>query len=182
VTRASAVRCLPRQPAALLAAALLAIASAAGCARPRDIMQPVPGALVRTYADSAADVFEAASWAIIDEGIGITQQDKKRGYVESDWVDARSLRVPIGADVPQTGSDRVVRFQLRIERTFGATRLVGEAVTRLTGQFGGRADDDMVPANHPARAVLERMFARVDERLRTERERREGERPPATPI
>jgi len=165
-----------RLAAALAAAALLA----AGCARPRDISQPLPGALVRTFPDSADAVFEAAAYAITDEGFDIVQQDRKRGYVESRWVGANALRVPIGSTVPQTGTDRVVRFQFRTERTFGATRLVGEAVTRLTGDYGGRADDDMVPANHPARAVLERMFGRVEERLRTERERREREGPDST--
>ena len=169
-----------RLAAGLAGAALLA----AGCARPRDISQPVPGALVRTFPDSADAVFEAAAYAITDEGFDVVQQDRKRGYVESRWVDANALRVPIGSTVPQSGTDRVVRFQFRTERTFGATRLVGEAVTRLTGGYGGRADDDMVPANHPARAVLERMFGRVEERLRAERERREreAERPAAPPV
>jgi hypothetical protein len=182
-SRRSARRAAARLALARLSAALLAgaLALGAGCARPRDISQPVPGALVRSYPDSADAVFEAAAYAITDEGFDIVQQDRRRSYVESRWVDANALRVPIGATVPQTGTDRVVRFQFRTERTFGATRLVGEAVTRLTGRYGGRADDDMVPANHPARAVLERMFERVDERLRTARERREREGPDSTP-
>jgi hypothetical protein len=160
-----------------LALALALLAAAAACARPRDIMQPVPGAMVRTYPDSARDVFDAASWALVDEAFTIVQQDRKRGYIETDWMDAHTLRIPVGAATIQMGSDRVVRFQFRTERTFGATRLVGEAVTRSIGDYGGRADDDMVPANHPARAVLERMYARVDERLTKERERREREGP-----
>lgn len=164
-------------PTALVGALALV---AAACARPRDIMQPVPGALVRTYPDSTRDVFDAASWALNDEAFPIVQQDRKRGYIESGWIDAHMLRVPLGAATIQMGSDRVVRFQFRTERTFGATRLIGEAVTRSIGDYGGRADDDMVPANHPARAVLERMYARVEERLTKARERREREGPDST--
>ena len=150
----------------------LALVSIWACARPRNILEPVQGALSRTYADSARYVFDAAAYAVTDEGIGIVQHDRKRQYIESDWVDVATLRVPIGADVPQFGSDRVVRFQLRTERILGATRLIGEAIVRQGGASGGRANDRMVPANHPARAVLLRMFARVDERLANERERR----------
>ena len=118
----------------------------------------------RVYPDSARAVFDAATYAVTDEGIGLALVDQEQQFLESNWVDVSALRhVPPASTETVQGGDRMVRFQFRTERTGGGTRLVGEALVRPTG--GGRYADQMAPASHPAREVLARMFEHVTERL-----------------
>jgi hypothetical protein len=167
-----------RAPRALLLALCLGVA--AGCARPRDILEPVEGALTYTFPDSARHVLDAASYAIVDEGVDIGLLDKKRSVVESEWVDIGALRASVSRE-GYVGPERVVLFRLRTRRVFGGTSLIGEAVYRPAG--GGRALEQMVPRDHAGREVLVRMFRRVEERLvesREKRAREARERPPTT--
>jgi len=169
-----------RAPRALLPLAL-ALAVAAGCARPRDILEPVEGALTYTFADSARFVLDAAAYAITDEGVDIGLLDRKRSVVESEWVDIGSVRATVSRE-GYMGADRVVLFRMRTRRVLGGTSLIGEAVYRPAG--GGRALEQMVPRDHAAREVLVRMFGRVEDRLRRDREKREREareQPTASP-
>jgi hypothetical protein len=173
-------RILPRRaPRALLA--VLCLGLAAGCSRPRDIMEPVEGALNYTFPDSSRYVFDAASYAIVDEGVDIGLIDKKRSVVESQWVDIGALRASVSRE-GYIGADRVVLFRLRTRRVLGGTTLIGEVVYRPAG--GGRALEQMVPRDHAGREVLVRMFKSVEDRLiegREKREREARERPPGTP-
>ena len=152
-----------------------------GCARPRDILEPVEGALTYNFPDSSRFVLDAASYAIIDEGVNIGLLDKKRSVVESEWVDIGALRASVSRE-GYIGPDRVVLFRLRTRRVFGGTSLIGEAVYRPAGV--GRAMEQMVPRDHAGREVLVRMFRRIEERLVEGRERRAREareRPPVAP-
>jgi hypothetical protein len=58
-----------------------------------------------------------------------------------------------------------VRFRFIARRTFGASRLYGE-VTYEPYPDAGRRGERAAAADNPARAVLARMMARIDERLR----------------
>ena len=164
-------RLAPRRAprAALVLALCLAVAA---CTRPRNILEPVEGALTYTFADSAPHVLDAASYAIIDEGVDIGLLDRKRSVVESEWVDIGSVRASVSRE-GYMGADRVVLFRLRTRRVLGGTSLIGDAVYRPAG--GGRALEQMVPRDHAGREVLARMFTRVEERLRRDREKRERE-------
>jgi hypothetical protein len=142
----------------------LALVSVSACARSRSIKAPVSGAVSRTYSDSAAYVFEVATYAVTDEGIGIMRTDPERQIVESDWVDVGSLRhVSPAAAEAVVGADRRVRFRFRAVPVAGGTQLIGEALIRPIG--GGEFADRMVPRNHPAREVLIRMLDNASERL-----------------
>jgi len=152
------------------------------CYRARDILEPVPGAMVAAFADSARDVIEAAAYAITDEGIPLRFYDRKGLYVQSEWIDLASVRTrrdPGG----YFGNERTVKFQFRARRVLGATELVGEAI-HLPAVGEGRANERMVPEGHPGREVLQRLFAAAARRLEAERAkeaeraRREAERPP----
>ena len=152
---------------ALAAVALLLLAAA--CARPRDIRQPVSGALAFTFPDSALRVIDAAIGAVTDEGVPLRFTDRKQMYVESDYVDIGSLRASTSREA-YSSNERLVKFQFRAEPTFGATRLTGEVIyLPLGGQ--SRAMERMVPEQHAGREVLQRMFVRVNQRLQRERER-----------
>jgi hypothetical protein len=160
------MKALPRTVA--LVAALAAVA----CATPRGITRPVEGADTRTYPDSAKYVYEAATYAITDEGIGLRQADTKAQLVESNWVDVSTLHhISPQAAAVLAGGDRRVRFQFRAVPAAGGTQLVGEALIRPTG--GGNYADEMAPPNHPAREVLSRMFDNVTERLDERRAKRQ---------
>ena len=143
----------------------------AGCARPRDILEPVEGALDFTFPDSARQVLDAAAYAITDEGIEIGMLDRKRNVIESEWIDIGAVRASVSRE-GYFGSDRVVLFRFRTRRVLGGTSLIGEVVYRPTG--AGKAQEQMVPRGHAGREVLTRMFSRVDERLRRNREKRAG--------
>jgi hypothetical protein len=156
-----------RAPRALLL--LLCTGLLAACARPRDILEPVEGALSYTFPDSSRQVLDAAAYAITDEGVDIGQLDRKRSVIESQWVDIGSVRASVSRE-GYIGSDRNVLFRFRTRRVLGGTSLIGEVVYRPSG--AGRASERMVPTDHAGREVLARMFVRVDERLRREREKR----------
>lgn len=151
-----------------------------GCARPRDLRQPVPGALEVTVPDSARDVLEAATLAITDEAMRVVLHDERRTYVESDFIDISLLKVREDW-LGYSKDDRLVKFQFRALPTFGGTRVVAEAVYRPTGVEGGRMMDRMVPPSHPGQEVLRRMLDRVDEHLRETRAERERARRAKTP-
>ena len=161
-----------RAPRALLLPAVLVLGLLAACSRPRDILEPVEGALNYTFPDSARHVLDASAYAITDEGIEIALMDRKRSVVESRWVDIGAVNASVSRE-GYIGADRVVMFRLRTRRVLGGTSLIGEAVYRPTG--GGRSLEQMVPREHAGREVLVRMFTRVDERLRRDREKRERE-------
>ena len=129
----------------------------------------MPGALEETFPDSAKYVLEAAAYAITDEGMSLVQYDKRRHYVETDFIDIGALRASTDRDA-YIGSDRLVKFQFRTVPTFGATRLIGEVIYRPAG--GGRAMEQMVPPQHAGREVLLRLYRRVEQRLEAEREKR----------
>lgn len=157
-----------RRPARTLLL-LLCAGLLAACARPRDILEPVEGALSFTFPDSARQVLDAAAYAITDEGVDIGLLDRKRSVIESQWVDIGALRASVSRE-GYVGNDRNVLFRFRTRRVLGGTSLVGEVVYRPTG--AGKAQERMVPTDHAGREVLARMFGRVDERLRRDREKR----------
>ena len=152
----------------------LVLGLAAACARPRDVLEPVEGALTFTFPDSARVVLDAAAYAVTDEGIDIGLLDRKRSVVESEWIDIGAVRASVSRE-SYMDSDRNVLFRLRTRRVLGGTSLIGEVVYRPAG--AGRAMEQMVPREHAGREVLVRMFTRVDERLKRDRERQRAAQP-----
>ena len=158
----------------LLALAIAAALAAVACVKPRDISQPVPGAVSHAFPDSARYVLEAVKRAMIDETIDIGLEDPQRGLVESRYEDVGSLRASTSRE-DYTQNERMVRFRFFVRTMLGGTNLVGEAVYRPTGT-GGRSMERMVPNDHAAREVLTRVYQRVAERLENERRQREQQR------
>ena len=153
------------------ALAVLALGAALGCVKPRDITQPVPGAVSHAFPDSAQYVTAALKQAMIDETIDIGLEDAQRGIVESRYEDVGSLRASTSRE-DYSENERMVRFRFFVQRMLGGTNVVGEAVYRPTGT-GGRSMERMVPPEHAAREVLTRIYERVEERLQNERRQRE---------
>ena len=162
------------RPRRILLVPLAAALAVAACVKPRDISQPVPGAVSHAFPDSARFVLEAVKQAMIDETIDIGLEDPQRGLVESRYEDVGSLRATTSRE-DYTENERMVRFRFFVQRMLGGTNLVGEVVYRPTGT-GGRAMERMVPSDHAAREVLTRVYQRVDERLQNERRQREQQR------
>jgi len=157
-----------------VAAALLL----AACVKPRDITQPVAGAVERSYPDSAQFVLAAVTRALVDETIDIGLEDRTKGLVESRYEDVGSLRSSISRE-GYTDAERMVRFRFFTQGMLGGTRLVGEAVYRPT-MTGGRAMERMVPPDHAAREVLARLYQRVDDQLQQDRAKRQAAQEGAT--
>lgn len=134
----------------------------AACSSPRNIRDPVEGAVVVTLPDSAAPILDATVAALNDEPIQIALIDRERGVVETDYIDLASVRLPVNVgNEPQ--ADRLVKFRFRTRNTFGATNLIAEAIRRPLS--GGAAMERMLPPSHPAHHVLQRVLRNVDERL-----------------
>ena len=143
---------------ALAAAAVTVI----GCASPRDIREPVEGAVVVTLPDSARWIYEATIDALNDEPIRIALTDRRAGLVETDYIDLSSVRLSVNMeDLPM--AERMVKFRFRTRTTFGATDLIAEVMGRRPG--GGAANERMLPPGHPSRQVLMRLIEGIRERL-----------------
>ena len=154
----------------LLLSSLLSALAIAACARPRNILEPVPGAYAATYPDSAKYVLEAVAYAISDFAVPIVQYDRKRQYIESGYIDVGNFPASVSRDA-YMGNERLVKFQFRTLPTFGATRLIGEVMYRPLGG-GSRAMEKMVPPDHVGREMLARLYKRIDERLENDRKER----------
>jgi hypothetical protein len=142
----------------MIAAVLMttaALGGVGGCVAPHSINQPIPGALDTMIADSTGVVLDAAIKAIRDRGISIRLEDRKSGVVESEFIDIGLLRNDVDPSVLNS-MERMIKFRFRAVPSFGATRLFSEAVYRL-GNTGGRLNERMIPAEHPARQVLNEM-------------------------
>ena len=162
VRRRNRIRARVRAVAALVA--LLA----AACATPRNIRQPVDGAVVVTFPDSARPIFDATIAALRDEPIRIVLSDLASGVIETEYIDITSVRTSVDMS-EEPMADRMVKFRFRTRTTLGATHLVAEAIRRPFS--GGAAMERMLPPDHPARQVLNRVIANVDERLVEQRQR-----------
>lgn len=132
------------------------------CVQARDIREPVEGAVVVTFPDSAGPIFDATVAALNDEPIRIVLTDRARGIIETDYVDLTALRLTVNMS-EEPLADRMVKFRFRTRTTFGATHLVGEAIRRPLS--GGAAMERMLPPSHAGRQVLNRVLASVAERL-----------------
>ena len=144
------------------------LVGAAACVQPRDIRDPVDGAVVVTFPDSARLIFDATVAALNDEPIRISLTDRARGVIETDYIDLTSVRLSVNmAEEPM--ADRMVKFRFRTRTTLGATHLVAEAIRRPLS--GGAAMERMLPPAHPAHQVLRRILGGVDERLASQRSR-----------
>lgn len=160
--------------------ALLVSIIAMGCVKARNIQQPVPGAIEVTLPDSVPHVIDAAETVITDEGIGIQLSDRKRGVVESSFIDIGQVRATTDRS-SYLPDERNVRFRFWTRPTFGGTRLSAEVVFyQFLGIDSGRAMEKMVPADHAGREVVTRMVAKIEARLRAQRDKRkeEGQRTP----
>ena len=153
-----------------LALAAVLVPLVAACARPRNILEPVPGAIEMTYPDSAKYVLEAVAWALTDYSVPIVQYDKERQYIESRYIDVANFPASITRE-GYMGNERLVKFQFRTLRTFGATRLIGEVIYHPPGGEA-RAMERMVPPEHVGREMLARLYHRVGERLTEDRAKR----------
>ncbi len=153
---------------AMFAVAALVTTTSLACVQPRDIRQPVDGAVVVTYPDSARPIFDATVAALNDEPIRIALTDRDKGVIETDYIDITSVRLSVNmAEEPM--ADRMVKFRFRTRTTLGATHLVAEAIRRPLS--GGAAMERMLPPTHPGHQVLRRILGRVDERLAEQRSR-----------
>ena len=152
---------------ALAAVALVALVAAA-CATPRNIRQPVDGAVAVTFPDSARPIFDATIAALRDEPIRIVLSDRASGVIETEYIDITSVRTSIDMS-EEPMADRMVKFRFRTRTTLGATQLIAEAIRRPFS--GGAAMERMLPPGHAARQVLNRVLANVDERLAAQRQR-----------
>ncbi len=163
---------------------LLTTVAAFGCVKARNIQQPVPEAIEVTLPDSVRYVIDAAESAITDEGIGIELSDRKRGLVESAFIDIGQVRAMADRSTYHP-DERNVRFRFWTRPTFGGTRLFAEVVfNQFLGTDGGRAMEKMVPSDHAGREVVTRMLAKIQLRLREQRDKRkiegQGTSPPAS--
>ena len=138
-----------------------------GCASPRNIREPVEGAVVVTLPDSARWIYDATIDALNDEPIRIALTDRGAGLIETAYIDLTSVRLPVNmADLPT--SERLVKFRFRTRTTFGATNLIAEVMGRRPG--GGAANERMLPPDHPSRVVLMRLIEGIRERLAERRD------------
>ena len=151
-----------------LAALVLVTAAAGACVQPRDIREPVDGAVVVTFPDSARPIFDATVAALNDEPIRIALTDRPRGVIETDYIDLTSVRLSVNMS-EEPMADRMVKFRFRTRTTLGATHLVAEAIRKPLS--GGAAMERMLPPTHPGHQVLRRVLTRVDERLTEQRSR-----------
>ena len=149
-----------------IVAVLLAVT--AGCVQPRDIREPVDGAVVVTFPDSARPIFDATVAALNDEPIRISLTDRAKGVIETDYIDLTSVRLSVNMAEEPT-ADRTVKFRFRTRTTLGATHLIAEAIRKPVS--GGAAMERMLPPTHPAHQVLRRILASVDQRLANQRSR-----------
>jgi hypothetical protein len=155
---------------------VLATLSTASCVSQRNIFAPMPGAVEVTVPDtSISDALDAATLAITDEGLTVSLVDREHGLVESEYVDITAVRTDIDPAFAG-GIERNVRFRFRAIPSFGAISVYGEAVYRL-GEVEGRANERMVPEEHPARPVLAEMLESITDRMAQAK----AEREPAPP-
>ena len=146
----------------------VAAAAAIACVQPRDIREPVEDAVVVTFPDSARLIFDATVAALNDEPIRILITDRAKGVIETDYIDLTSVRLSVNMS-EEPIADRTVKFRFRTRTTFGATRLIAEAIRKPLS--GGAAMERMLPPTHPGHQVLRRVLARVDDRLASQRSR-----------
>ena len=153
-----------------LAAACFALGAvgAVACVQPRDIREPVDGAVVVTFPDSARPIFDATIAALNDEPIRIVLSDRAKGVIETEYIDLTSVRLSVNMS-EEPMADRMVKFRFRTRTTLGATHLVAEAIRKPLS--GGAAMERMLPPTHPGHQVLRRILGHVDDRLATERSR-----------
>lgn len=153
-----------------LARACLALGAVAAiaCVQPRDIREPVDGAVVVTFPDSARPIFDATVDALNDEPIRIALTDRAKGVIETDYIDLTSVRLSVNMS-EEPMADRMVKFRFRTRTTLGATHLVAEAIRKPLS--GGAAMERMLPPTHPGHQVLRRILGRVDEQLAAGRSR-----------
>jgi len=160
-----------------LALLFAALATVGACVQPRNINEPIPGALEYTLPDSAGEVLRAVEASIVDEAIDIGLVDREKGLVESRYVDIGSVRATTSRE-GYSDDERNVRFRFFARPMLGGTTLYGEVVYRpvlggmSTGNPAGRGQERMVRADHAGREVLARIVARAEERLRVAREQR----------
>ena len=165
MTDRSSQRLIHRLPAAVI---LLVAAVGFGCVAPRDIREPVEGAVTVTFPDSARLIYNATIGALNDEPIRIVLSDRAKGVIETEYIDLLSVRLSVNMS-EEPLADRMVKFRFRTRQTLGATHLVAEAIRKPLS--GGAAMERMLPATHPGHQVLRRILARVDETLANERSR-----------
>ena len=71
-----------------------------------------------------------------------------------------------------TGPERVIKVTFHVRPTFGGSTVSAAAVYQPS-PVGGRATERMVPADHAARAVLQRMLEHIREDVDEARRARE---------
>lgn len=148
--------------------ALLAATAAIACVQPRDIREPVDGAVVVTFPDSARPIFDATIAALNDEPIRIVLSDRAKGVIETEYIDLTSVRLSVNMS-EEPMADRMVKFRFRTRNILGATNLIGEVIRRPLS--GGAAMERMLPPTHPGHQVLRRILSEVDQRLAAQRSR-----------
>ena len=169
---------MPQSSPRTLAFALVALATLGACVKPRNINEPIAGALEYTLPDSAGDVLRAVEASIVDEALDIGLVDREKGLVESRYTDIGSVRASTSRE-GYSDDERNVRFRFFARPMLGGTTLYGEVVYRPViggmasgNQQAGRGQERMVRADHAGREVLARIVARAEERLRLAREQR----------
>ena len=151
------------------AGAALAVAVAAACASGgvRPFFPPLPGALVDTLVADPADVITEVTVLVAAEGLAIRWNSPAEGYLETEWYDVVARR-PGGENSLQPENVIKLRFFSDPVRQ-GETRLVSEAVTRLTvdPSMPSRESEIIVPPGHPGEQILRRVIAGVRSRFGT---------------
>ncbi len=131
----------------------------------RPPFDPLPEALVDTLAAQPDMVIREVQTQVAEEGFGLDVYEVIDGYLETNWV-------TIVADENDTGElaphERVVRFRFWADGVPGLrTKLTSEVVHRRTldPSLPERLVEIMVPSDHNARKILERVLIAVREQF-----------------
>lgn len=143
--------------------AALAVGAWAACApgTARPPFRPLPQAVIDTLSAPPEVVIREVQARIADEGVRVRTFEVVDGFLETDWVTI----VPEengGADLKP--HERVVRFRFWADPVVGQrAKLTSEVVHRRTldPSLPERLVEIMVPSDHDARKILERVLGAV---------------------
>lgn len=145
-------------------ALVMAVASGLfGCGasgmRPR--YAPLPRAEVDSLAVKPDSLIDDLRAAVLQEGLSIARMSAAEGYLETRWFDLTTRRT-VGGRTSHPA--RLVRLRFYTDLIApGRSQLVAEAAIRRTvdPSLPERQAELMAPADHPGRALLDRVLKRV---------------------
>jgi hypothetical protein len=155
-------RCRPLAPSrALLLASVAAWVAACGASGIRPRYLPLPRAEVDTLAGQPDSVIDALAAAVVAEGLSVARASAVEGFLETRWFDLTLHRSVSGRTLHP---NRLVRLRFFTDLVApDRTQLVAEAATRVSvdPSLPEREAEMMAPPDHPGRALLDRVLARV---------------------